>query len=124
MLTVSELERSEKERAKVKKEFYKKMYDDLSKKVKHAALLHQKQCILKVPHFVFGFPSYDITKATKYMQRQFELGGFRSVIMGPDQLHISWERKKATPLPTRGPDKPPDELPSFVNLKKLANKYR
>lgn len=124
MLTVGDLERTDKERSKIKKEFYKKMYEDLSKKVKHASLLHHKECIVNIPQFIFGFPSYDTTKATKYMQRQFELGGFRCVILGTDNLHISWNLKRAS-LPERvSTEKPPDELPSFVNLKKLANKYR
>ena len=130
MLTVSKLERTEQERLKLKKEFYKRVYDDLSKKVTNASNFKRKNIILTIPAFYFGYPRYDVVKTTHYIKRQFEKGGFTCMLIDTNQLYVSWEREQ------RGKDpiqetvervEVPQELthiPDFINLKKLANKYR
>lgn len=127
MLTVSELEKTEYERMKIKKEFYKKVYEDLSKKITNASSLKRKNIILKIPTFLFGYPKYDVSKTSKYMIRQFEKGGFQCIPLQENQIYVTWEKPQETktvkPL-QQEPEKELDELPSFVNLKKLANKYR
>lgn len=127
MLTVSELENTEYERMKIKKEFYKKVYEDLSKKITNASSLKRKNIILKIPTFIFGYPKYDVSKTSKYMIRQFEKGGFQCIPLQENQIYVTWEKPqetKTTKPVQQEQEKELDELPSFVNLKKLANKYR
>ena len=127
MLTVSELENTEYERMKIKKEFYKKVYEDLSKKITNASSLKRKNIILKIPTFLFGYPKYDVSKTSKYMSRQFEKGGFQCITLQENQIYVTWEKPQETkfvkPVQQEA-EREIDELPSFVNLKKLANKYR
>lgn len=128
MLTVSELEKTEYERLKIKKDFYKKVYEDLSKKITNASSLKRKNIILKIPAFLFGYPRYDVSKTTKYMMRQFEKGGFQCMCLQENQIYVTWEKpqeqRKGIEISNQEHEKELDELPSFVNLKKLANKYR
>lgn len=123
MLTVDELSRSETKRQEIKKEMYKKIYETLSKKIKHASSLHRHDVFVTVPSFVFGYPAFDIQKATEYMRRQFQRGGFDCDYVDNRTLHVSWgKKKKSEPPPSVTEDQ--EIFPSFVNLKKIANKYR
>ena len=132
MLTVSKLERTEQERIKLKKEFYKRVYDDLSKKVTNASNFKRKNIILTIPAFYFGYPRYDVVKTTAYMKRQFEKGGFTCMLFDTNRLYVSWEKekdqKKRDPIQetVERVEVPPElnHIPDFINLKKLANKYR
>ena len=123
MLTVDKLSQCDTKRQEIKKEMYKKIYETLSKKIRHASSLHRHDVFVTVPSFVFGYPSFDIQKATEYMRRQFQRGGFDCEVIDTKTLHVSWGKKKKEESPIDvGEDV--DMFPSFVNLKKYANKYR
>lgn len=124
MLTVDDLSRSETKRQETKKEMYKKIYETLSKKIKHASSLHRHDVFVTVPSFVFGYPAFDIQKATEYMRRQFQRGGFDCEAVDTNTLHISWAKKKKSAPASTQETEDPEMFPSFVNLKKIANKYR
>jgi hypothetical protein len=124
MIHIKEIHDIENRRHLVKKELYKKIYEDLVRKIRNAVTFGHKQTILHVPGYVFGYPSYDILRVTQYMKRQLEHAGFTIYGITPGELYVSW--KKEEKLPSRGPPPPPDEdeFPTFVNLKKIANKLR
>lgn len=126
-LTIQEIQRLDEKRSKIKKEIYTRMYDDCCRKIRSAASLGETQVFLKLPTFLFGYPTFDIVKASKYTKRQLEHGGFSVVVISvPNELYVSWKQPKGT-FHQQAVSVPQEEdvtLPNLMNLKKLANKLR
>jgi hypothetical protein len=125
-LTIQEIQRLDKKRSKIKKEIYTRIYDDCCRKIRSAASLGETQVFLKLPTFLFGYPTFDIVKASKYTKRQLEHGGFSVVtISDPHELYVSWKQTRIHQKPTSIiPQEEDVTLPNLMNLKKLANKLR
>lgn len=122
MINVSEINNIESNRKKNKKELYKKIYEQFSRKIRCTVELGGKYVFLRVPSVVFGFPTFDRSHACVYLRRQLELAGFNVQIMSEIDLCITWsspQREKTSAAPNDDGD-----IPSFINLKKMANKYR
>ena len=127
-ISIDEIHKIEDNRKKIKKETYKKIYDQVSKKVKNAVDLGHKNVFVRIPTFILGLPSYDVEKACIYVQRQFTNGGFYVCKTSTIDLYISWCKEKnkkhssssksQNEMDTDMIDDP--SLPSLVNLKKLA----
>mgnify|MGYP003332927085 FL=1 len=129
MLTVDEIHKIEKNRNEIRKEIYKKIYESFTKKIKNAVQLNQKNVLLKVPSFLIGYPAYDVNKASTYLIRQLNLGGFTVTCLSDTDLHVSWIKKKKKSTPKREHThvdefEDPHDIPSLVNLKKLASKHK
>lgn len=123
MINISEIHQIEKKRKEIKKQIYKKIYDELCRKIRNSVSIGHKQIILNVPRYLFGYPTYDLQKATEYMKRQFEHSGFTVHIVGPGEIYVSW--KKPRSVSSSVEQHPEDEdFPTFVNLKKIANTLR
>ena len=123
-LTIQEIQRLDEKRSKIKKEIYTRIYDDCCRKIRSAASLGETQVFLKLPTFLFGYPTFDILKASKYIKRQLEHGGFSVVVISdPRELYVSWKQPKGT-QPIAVPQEEDVTLPNLMNLKKLANKLR
>jgi len=125
-LTIQEIQRLDEKRSKIKKEIYTRIYDDCCRKIRSAASLGETQVFLKLPTFLFGYPTFDIVKASKYTKRQLEHGGFSVVtISDPHELYVSWKQTRIHQKPTSIiPQEEDATLPNLMNLKKLANKLR
>lgn len=131
-ISINEIHKIEDNRKKIKKETYKKIYDQVSKKIKTAVELGQKNVFIRIPTFIMGLPSYDVKKACAYVQRQFINGGFYVCKTSEIDLYISWCKEKnknykSQPQPQRDMDTDmidDPSLPSLVNLKKLASRYK
>lgn len=124
MLTIDEIHKIEKNRNDIKKEIYKKIYEQFSRKIKNSVQLGQKSVILTVPNFMVGYPTYDVQKAAKYLMRQLTNGGFNVTLMSDRDIHVSWAKKgKSTSEPEQTPEDQHD-IPSLVNLKKLVSKHK
>jgi hypothetical protein len=124
-LTIQEIQRLDEKRSKIKKEIYTRIYEDCCRKIRSAASLGETQVFLKLPTFLFGYPVFDIVKASKYTKRQLEHGGFSVIIVSdPYELYVSWKQPKGTPQPVTIPQEEDVTLPNLMNLKKLANKLR
>lgn len=125
MLTIDEIHKIEKNRNDIKKEIYKKIYEQFSRKIKNSVQLGQKSVILTVPNFMVGYPTYDVPKAAKYLMRQLMNGGFSVTLMSERDLHVSWAKKeKLASEPLLQSPEDQHDIPSLVNLKKLASKHR
>jgi len=78
--------------------------------------------VLVVPAFMIGYPRYELATAVKYMGRQLVRLGYNVRMVSPVSYEVSWEKVK--------PEEEPEEadsvldLPSLMNLKKAAEKYR
>jgi hypothetical protein len=121
MINVSEIANIESSRKKNKKELYKKIYEQFSRKIRHTVELGGKCVFLRVPSVVFGFPTFDRSHACAYLKRQLEIGGFRVQVLSEIDLCVTWSSPRKEKTPAASDD---GDIPSFINLKKMANKYR
>jgi hypothetical protein len=127
MISVRQIQKIEESKRKVKKEIYKKILDQFSRKIQISVSASQKQVFLEVPMFLMGYPAYNIESAAVYLKRQLELGGFKVFRMSPTVFNVSWytekekkEFRKPEPAP---PTFSEDDFPSLINLKKAAKRY-
>lgn len=119
MISVDEISRLTDKKNKLKKETYVKIYEQVSRKIRQSVDFGSKFAVFQVPSFLIGHPMFDRYKATAYIKRQLERGGFDVTITGDHELHITWRIKKVSE-----PITPVEDFPTLINLKKAANKYR
>lgn len=125
MLDIHEIERLAQQKRSIRKECYKKIYEMCERKIKQCVSLGQRQLFFSVPGYVVGYPAVDRDAAARWVARQFQLGGFETQVMGCE-VYVSWAKAYGGSKKTQE-EEPVDEdieYPSFVNLKKTADKYR
>ena len=123
MISVDEISRLSEKKNKLKKETYIKLYEQVSRKIRQSVDFGQKFTAVQIPSFLIGYPMFDRYKATSYIKRQLERGGFDVVVSGDHELHITWKIKKSGERRVE-PEVSTDDFPTLINLKKAANKYR
>ena len=116
MISIDDISRITEKKNKIKKETYMRIYEQISRKLKQTVDVGGKYVYAEIPAFVLGCPNYDRYKATGYIKRQFELGGFIVTVPNDFQLLITKRKKKE--------ENADEDFPTLVNLKKFANKYR
>jgi hypothetical protein len=123
MINARDIAKIENKRREIKKETFTKIYEQFSRKIRHHVELGQKQVFLNVPAFVMGFPVFNQEEATKYLKRQLERADFDVTSTGNFEFLVTWGTAK--PSREAEPDlEPQGDLPSLMNLRKAANKYR
>jgi len=121
-ISAKDIAAQEKKRMEIKKEIYKAILEQFSRKIKASFDLGFKKTVLVVPSFMIGYPRYEIAPAVKYMGRQLVRLGYHVRMVSPVAYEVSWEKVK--------PEEDQEEtdsvldLPSLMNLKKAAEKYR
>ena len=131
MITRDMINKMDAEKRRVKKEIYTRIHEQFCRKIQSVASAGHKQVLLTVPLFLLGYPTYNVTQAAVYLKRQLQNGGFTVNFAHPASLLVSWypeSKKREEILPVYEQLMPiPEEdtsLPSLVNLRKAANKYR
>jgi len=122
MISINDVTKIDEKRKQVKKEIYKKIYEQFSRKIKQCVELGHKQVFLTVPSFVMGCPTFDRHAAARYMVRQFTLGGFEVTLIGEYEIYVSWVTSKKPKSKSEEPEE--TSFPDLINLRKMANKYR
>jgi hypothetical protein len=123
-LTAKEMAALEKARQNVKKETYKAILEQFSRKIRTSHELGLKEALLTVPPFVVGFPRYDLPKAVKYLCRQLQKLGYTVAMIGPVSFKVRWDKPKPQAAEPEAEDTPFDLLPGLVNMQKMAQKIR
>jgi hypothetical protein len=113
----------EKKRKDVRKETYKAMLDQFSRKIRTSSELGYDHAILKVPPFMVGFPKYDLGKAVSYMSRQLTRLGYIVQLVGPLDIKVRWKAKLNVEKEKES-EEPATYFPSLINLQKTAQKLR
>lgn len=123
MININDIIEIDDKKKKIKKEIYRKIYDQFSSKIKQCVELGHKQVFLTVPVILIGYPVFDRSAAARYIARQFELGGFISQLVGDHDVYVSWNVQKKKREQEYEEEEDVD-FPNLMNLKKMANKYR
>jgi hypothetical protein len=126
MINARDIVNIENKRREIKKETYKKIYEQFSRKIRQTVEFGQRQVFLTVPGFLIGFPTFDRDRATEYLKRQLERAEFTVVQTSPYEFHVSWGQASTKSKRKEPEEEEPsfDDLPTLINLKKAANKYR
>ena len=124
MLSINDVTKIDEKRKHIKKEIYKKIYEQFSRKIKKSVELGNKQIFLTIPAFLVGYPVFDRAVAAQYIARQFKNGGFNVSIVGEYEIYINWIIEKTKKDNPRQDIVDESEFPDLMNLKKMANKYR
>jgi hypothetical protein len=122
VISAKEIAANEKLRRDVRKETYKALLEQFSRKIKTQSEIGNKFTDLTVPPFLIGFPRYNIPKTAEYMVRQLVRLGYTVQRTGPINLRISWGRAPSASVSVE--DVPEDILPGLANLQKTAQKLR
>ena len=118
MISVKQINDMQNRRMKIKKELFKEILNQFSKKIKLSVELGHTQVFLTVPEFVFGYPTFDRSFATTYLKRQLELLGYIVTQYSDFEMYITWDRQVTQK------EEDQDILPSLVNLRKAADSIR
>lgn len=127
MLRVSDVQKVDYERKRIRKEIYQKIYEQFCRKIKLSTEMGYKCALLTVPSVVFGYPPFDRAVAAEYLRRQFKNGGFESTLADTYSIYVAWniQKKHSKKVVYSEPEEEDDfEMPTLVNLKKAAAKYK
>jgi hypothetical protein len=122
MISVKDLAEKNRVRQEIKKQIYKSILEQFSRKIKARFDLGDKQTTLTVPPFVVGFPRYDLAEAVRYIGRQLVRLGYRVNMVAPTSYQVSWEKLKEKEPITEEIVEPEFSFPSLMNLKKTAER--
>lgn len=131
MISASEIAQREQARRNLRKETYKTILEQFSRKIKAASERRDAFATLVVPPFVIGFPMYPFDEAIVYLRRQLVISGY-SVRQGIEsgQFIVTWQSarpkpppKSTAPAPLEG-DTADDFFSSLANLQKTAQQIR
>ena len=115
---------AEKKRGAAKKEYYKALLEQFSRKIKHSVELGRKDALLTVPSFLVGYPKYDLAATVVYMSRQLSRLGYKVQLVGPLDLKVTWRHIHPEQDIVAETADPGVFLPSLANLQKTAQKLR
>ena len=124
MLCVDDIHKIEKQRRDIRKEIYKKIYEQFCRRIKQCVELNETQAFLRTPSYLVGYPTFDRERATVYLKRQLELGRFDVTLMSNVDLYVSWKRAPGAKRAKTPVEQLDDVFPTLMNLKKAAAKYR
>lgn len=125
LLSARELEERNQAKRSVRKELYTRILVQVCRKIDLYHTLGKSECIVKIPEYVFGFPTFDMSQMTMYIHRQLTRLGYRASILMIGIIHTAWGPKKVPKKITAMPKQQQDEeLPSLANLKKAADSLR
>lgn len=124
LVAASELQKAETQRRQIKKETYKKMLDQISKKIQTISESKGTHTFVTVPPFVVGFPIYNRASAAVYIERQLRNGGYYVRRVSEYDIYVDWKVRKKDGGTEERTAEDDMGLPSFLNLKKYAAKYK
>ena len=124
LVSALELQKADQAKKEIKKETYRKILEQISKKIQVSSEIGNKNLIVSIPPFVMGFPSFSQEAATIYIERQLNNGGYKTNRLSPTTIYIDWTGPRVDKPKTKSGSVDDLDIPSFVNLKKYAAKYK
>ena len=124
MISINDVTKIDDRRRQIKKEIYKRIYEQFARKIRKSVEFGNKQIFLTIPTFVIGYPTFDRAAATQYVARQFTNGGFNVRIVGEYEIYINWIKERSKTEKYTDETISETNFPDLVNLKKIANKFR
>jgi hypothetical protein len=125
MISAQEIGERERSRNNIRKETYKNILEQFSKKVKAAVERREKYAVLQVPPLVMGFPLFPYDEALWYIRRQLVLLGYKVRQGGEEgQFIVTWEKPKKNKQIISYSEPGEDLFSGLANMQKTAAKLR
>ena len=124
MISAKDIHEIEKKRNNIKKEIYKRIYEQFCKKIKMAVELGVKSVDLSIPKFIMGYPIFDRYKASVYLQRQLSNAGFIVHLRSQLEFAVTWDSQTHSGASSDHTHHTTEDFPSLINLKKLVSKHK
>ena len=90
MINIEKLKKDAEEKKKFRKKCYKKILEMCLSKIEIVAKTETTKTWYEIPAFVFGYPSYKIEEASKYVMKKLEENGFKVFFLKPNIIFINW----------------------------------
>jgi len=125
MINASEIARREHDRKNIRKETYRSILEQFSRKIKAASDRSERAAHLTVPPLVMGFPMYPFDEACEYLARQLVRSGY-TVRKGLEngEFLVTWEKARPVHTPRPVDVQADDMFLSLANLQKTASRLR
>jgi len=125
MIPAGDIAAREQARKAVRKNTYKHILEQFSRKVQAAAERREKYATLQVPPMVLGFPMYPYEEALWYLKRQLILSGYE-VEQGLEQGQyiVKWEKAKPARVAPVSVAPGDDLFAGLANMQKVAAQLR
>jgi len=124
LVSAQELQKANEAKKAIKKETYRKILEQISKKIQVSSQIGNKNLIVTIPSFVMGFPTFDQAMAATYIERQLRNGGYNTNRISGTSIYIDWTGPKSEKPKSKSSVVDDLDIPSFMNLKKYAAKYK
>ena len=130
MISAGDIAERDRARNAIRKNTYKHILEQFSRKVQAAAERREKHATLQVPPMVLGFPMYPYEEALWYLRRQLVLSGYQ-VQQGlePGQYIVTWDVKSNRRVGSKesvatAPEPGDDLFSGLANMQKVAAQLR
>jgi hypothetical protein len=126
MISASEIAQREQARRNLRKETYKIILEQFSKKIRVASERGERRAHLTIPPMVIGYPLYPFEEALVYLPRQLVRSGY-TVHPGLEkgEYVVTWEKARPTKATAQPQSLASDDMfTSLANLQKTAQKLR
>jgi hypothetical protein len=139
LVLATELHKEKDAKRAIKKQTYKQILEQVSRKIKNASAIGKDRLVISIPVFVMGCPSFDQPVAAIYIERQLKNGGYKTRFITEISILVDWSKDYHKPVnaPPVGQStvirkakkterdvlEEEYQLPSLINLKKCAAKY-
>ena len=90
MINIEKLRKDAEEKKKFRKKCYKKILEMCLCKIEIVAKTETTNTWYEIPSFVFGYPSYKIEEASRYVMKKLEENGFKVFFLKPNIIFINW----------------------------------
>ena len=123
MISVKDIQKIESERRRARKDTYREILNQFDKKIRYAVEVGDRQVFLSTPSMLLGFPLYDVNSATVYLSRQLRHLGYQVQELGGPSLYVTWN-VRGSDVPEHDVFDDGGDIPSLINLKKVASRIR
>ena len=122
-MSVKDIQKIESERRRARKETYTEILKQFDKKIRYAVEVGDRQVFLSTPNMLLGYPLYNVNSATSYLARQLRHLGYQVQELGGPNLYVTWDVRGSVDQEVHVFDDGGD-IPSLINLKKVASRIR
>lgn len=92
MVKAEDLIKEQEEKTNMRKEYYKKVYKRVEKKIVQVNSVNESQCWYEIPEFILGIPLYSFEDCKQYLINRLQKNGFKTNMLNNNTIFIDWSK--------------------------------
>lgn len=92
MVKAEDLIKEQEEKNNMRKEYYKKVYKRVEKKIVQVNSVNESQCWYEIPEFILGIPLYSFEDCKQYLINRLQKNGFKTNMLNNNTIFIDWSK--------------------------------